>query len=62
MADERAALEQWRDFHRATLLRTCSGLTAQQLKQWAVPPSGLSLLRHVLGTFSPVAPALQRRP
>lgn len=48
--DERAALEQWVDYHRATLLMKCSGLTAAQLKQRAVPPSALSLLglvRHM---------------
>jgi uncharacterized damage-inducible protein DinB len=50
VAEERTALEQWLDFHRATLLRKCSGLTAEQLKHRAVPPSHLSLLglvRHL---------------
>ena len=47
---EREALEQWLDFHRDTLLMKCSGLTADQLKARAVPPSPLSLLglvRHM---------------
>src|SRR5438477_872703 len=48
---ERPALEQWLDFHRATLLMKCAGLTADQLKQRPVPPSRLSLLglvRHMV--------------
>ncbi|HTX62379.1 MAG TPA: DinB family protein [Acidimicrobiales bacterium] len=47
---ERAALEQWVDFHRATLLQKCAGLTATQLKRRSAPPSTLSLLgivRHM---------------
>ena len=47
---ERESLQQWLDYHRATLLMKCSGLTAEQLKQRAVPPSRLSLLglvRHM---------------
>jgi uncharacterized damage-inducible protein DinB len=43
-------LEAWLDFHRQTLLSKCSGLTAEQLKQRAAPPSTLSLLglvRHM---------------
>ena len=51
VADERTSLEQWLDFHRATLLMKCAGLTAAQLKQRAVPPSRLSLLglvRHMV--------------
>ena len=47
---ERPALEAWLDFHRATLLLKCTGLTADQLKERAVPPSRLSLLglvRHM---------------
>jgi len=50
ITDERHALEQWLDFHRVTLQMKCSGLTAEQLKQRAVPPSALSLLglvRHM---------------
>jgi uncharacterized damage-inducible protein DinB len=47
---ERQALEEWLDFHRDTLLWKCAGLTAEQLKERSVPPSGLSLLgvvRHM---------------
>jgi Protein of unknown function (DUF664) len=50
ISDERAALEQWLDFHRATLLTRCAGVTPPQLKERAVPPSRLSLLgllRHM---------------
>jgi uncharacterized damage-inducible protein DinB len=50
IAAERKALEQWLDFHRETLLAKCAGLTAEQLKLRAVPPSSLSLLglvRHM---------------
>jgi uncharacterized damage-inducible protein DinB len=49
-APERAALEAWLDFHRATLAHKCAGLSADQLVQRAVPPSRLSLLglvRHM---------------
>ncbi len=50
ISGERAALDQWLDYHRATLLGKCAGLTAQQLKERAAPPSTLSLLglvRHL---------------
>ena len=50
ISDERLALEQWLDYHRATLQQKCAGLTAEQLKRRAVPPSALSLLglvRHM---------------
>ena len=50
VSGERQALQQWLDYHRATLLSKCAGLTADQLKQRAVPPSRLSLLglvRHM---------------
>jgi uncharacterized damage-inducible protein DinB len=49
-ADERATLTGFLDFHRATLALKCEGLTDDQLRQQAVPPSGLSLLglvRHL---------------
>ena len=51
VGDERTSLEQWLDYHRATLLGKCAGLTADQLKQRSVPPSRLSLLglvRHMV--------------
>ena len=50
IADERTALEQWLDYHRATLAWKCAGLSAEQLKMRSVPPSRLSLLglvRHM---------------
>ncbi len=50
LTDEKTALDEWVDFHRATLLMKCEGLTAAQLKQRAVEPSTLSLLglvRHM---------------
>ncbi|MEU3414677.1 DinB family protein [Streptomyces sp. NPDC006658] len=43
-ADERATLEAWLDFHRATLALKCSGLTDHQLRLAAVPPSPMTLL------------------
>jgi uncharacterized damage-inducible protein DinB len=51
ISEERVALEQWLDYHRVTLLQKCAGLTAEQLKRRAVPPSRLSLLglvRHMV--------------
>ncbi|MHB1582796.1 MAG: DinB family protein [Acidimicrobiales bacterium] len=50
VAEERTALEQWLDYHRATLITKCAGLTAEQLTRRACPPSALSLLglvRHM---------------
>ena len=50
VSPEREALEGWLDFHRATLLVKCAGLTADQLALRACPPSTLSLLglvRHL---------------
>ena len=50
LTDERQALEEWVDFHRATLLTKCEGLTAEQLKLAAAPPSPMTLLglvRHM---------------
>ncbi|MGN6606683.1 MAG: DinB family protein, partial [Jatrophihabitans sp.] len=47
----RAALQEWLDYHRQTLVHKCAGLTAEQLCLRAVPPSTLSLLglvRHML--------------
>lgn len=47
---ERPMLEAWLDRHRATFLRTCAGLTGEQLATASVPPSNLSLLgliRHL---------------
>src|SRR5690606_3472751 len=50
VGDERTMLQGWLDWQRQTLLYKCQGLTADQLKQAAVPPSNLSLLglvRHM---------------
>jgi hypothetical protein len=50
LLDERACLQGWLDFHRATLLGKCSGLTHEQLSMRSVEPSRLSLLglvRHM---------------
>ncbi|HEY7143705.1 MAG TPA: DinB family protein [Streptosporangiaceae bacterium] len=49
-ADERATLTGFLDFQRATLALKCEGLTEDQLRERAVPPSSLSLLgivRHM---------------
>ncbi|MFC9735560.1 DinB family protein [Streptomyces roseolus] len=49
-ADERQALEQWLDYHRATLAAKCAGLTDEQVRTASAPPSDLSLLglvRHM---------------
>jgi uncharacterized damage-inducible protein DinB len=50
VSDERAMLNSWLDFHRATLALKCDGLDTAQLRTRAVPPSALSLLglvRHM---------------
>jgi len=49
-AAERESLETWLEFHRATLLMKCAGLTPEQLVVRSCPPSRLSLLglvRHM---------------
>jgi len=49
-AGEREMLTGWLDYHRATLRWKCEGLTDDQLRERAVPPSGLCLLglvRHL---------------
>src|SRR5881275_1474059 len=38
---ERPSLEQWLDYHRATLLHKCAGLTHDQLKQKSGPTSSV---------------------
>ena len=50
LADERTSLDEWVDYHRATLLMKCAGLNEEQLKRRPSPPSTLSLLglvRHM---------------
>ena len=47
---ERATLQVFLDWQRATLLFKCAGLTGEQLAERTVPPSGISLLgliRHM---------------
>ncbi|GAA2620392.1 DinB family protein [Streptomyces axinellae] len=47
---ERELLEQWLDFHRATLLAKCAGLDDEELRRASAPPSELTLLglvRHL---------------
>ena len=49
-AGDREMLLGWLDYHRATLIWKCDGLTDDQMRQRAVPPSTLSLLglvRHL---------------
>ena len=51
VADERSMLENWLDYHRATVLMKCAGLSRDQLVTRSVPPSSMSLLglvRHLL--------------
>ncbi|MFG2893515.1 DinB family protein [Streptomyces sp. NPDC048248] len=43
-ADERAMLESWLEFHRATLALKCTGLDDRQLRLAPVPPSAMTLL------------------
>jgi uncharacterized damage-inducible protein DinB len=50
LSSEKQALDEWVDFHRATLLMKCRGLTPVQLITRSVEPSTLTLLglvRHM---------------
>jgi len=50
--DERTLLICFLDFHREALMRTCAGLSDDQLRRRAVPSSNLTLLglvRHLAG-------------
>jgi uncharacterized damage-inducible protein DinB len=50
IADERTMLDAWLDYHRATVLMKCAGLSDAQLKLRSAEPSTLSLLglvRHM---------------
>ena len=74
--DERTVLDGWLDFHRATLLWKCDGLSEDQLKTPSVPPSSLTMLglvRHLtevergwflrfLGTYDGPVYATQENP
>ncbi|MFE2018048.1 DinB family protein [Streptomyces sp. NPDC059499] len=43
-AGERASLESWLDFYRATLAQKCDGLTEDQLREATAAPSPITLL------------------
>src|SRR5215470_8025484 len=48
--DERALLDGWLDYYRATMLHKCAGLTPAQLTHRSCPPSSMSLIglvRHL---------------
>jgi len=69
VADERATLVGFLDFHRATLEWKCAGLSPEQLARRAVPPSTMSLLglvRHLAdverGWFDRVETGVRRPP
>jgi hypothetical protein len=50
LTEEKLALDEWVDFHRATLLMKCDGLSFDQLTMRSVEPSELTLLglvRHM---------------
>jgi uncharacterized damage-inducible protein DinB len=50
IGDERRSLDSWLDYHRATLLWKCAGLTGAELAERPVATSALSLLglvRHM---------------
>src|ERR1700712_4139939 len=50
VADERTTLDGWLDYHRATLIWKCDGLTDDQLKTASAPPSQMTLIglvRHM---------------
>jgi Protein of unknown function (DUF664) len=71
---ERGILDGFLDWHRATLLWKCAGLTGEQLALAPVPPSNLSLLgivRHMadierawfrIRRIRPEAPSAARSP
>ena len=49
-SEERAMLDQWLDYHRATLRQKCTGINDHQLRTASCPPSNLTLLglvRHL---------------
>jgi hypothetical protein len=50
LSSERPMLDEWLDYHRATLLMKCDGVSDADLRRRAVPPSSMSLLglvRHM---------------
>jgi hypothetical protein len=51
LGDERAMLDAWVDYYRATLLHKCAGLSGEQLAERSCPPSPMSLIglvRHMV--------------
>jgi Protein of unknown function (DUF664) len=51
LGDERAMLDAWLDYYRATLLHKCAGLSGDQLAERSCPPSPMSLIglvRHMI--------------
>ncbi|MEW2065473.1 DinB family protein [Streptomyces sp. NPDC007346] len=44
VADERASLESWLDFYRATLAQKCAGLPEERLREASATPSAMTLL------------------
>jgi hypothetical protein len=49
-SDERALLDGWLDYYRATVLHKCAGLSPAQLVERSCPPSTMSLVglvRHL---------------
>jgi uncharacterized damage-inducible protein DinB len=50
VADEGPMLDEWLDFHRATLLQKCEGVSDADMVRASIPPSTLTLLgllRHM---------------
>ena len=50
LGDERAMLDAWLDYYRATILHKCAGLGPEQLVERSCPPSAMSLIglvRHL---------------
>jgi hypothetical protein len=47
VASERASLAGFLDYQRQTLAMKCAGLSTEQLRERAVPPSAISLLGPV---------------
>jgi hypothetical protein len=51
LGDERAMLDAWVDYYRATLVHKCAGLAGEQLADRSCPPSPMSLIglvRHMI--------------
>ncbi|GAA1032981.1 DinB family protein [Virgisporangium ochraceum] len=51
VADERASLDAWLEYYRASILHKCAGLDGAQLAEKSCPPSPMSmigLVRHLV--------------